>query len=101
VAKLGDTCGGTTLRQTTAAVKLYALALGAWRTSRQDIESDVKVAMVLAESEQEARLKGKQIALQTFPDSEEWFDWRVDAIEIPQAMRIDGYRLTWQIEENN
>ena len=80
-------------------MKLYAVALAAWRTSHQDIELANGIAIVLAESASQARLKGKQAAIEMFPPSIEWYDHRSEVIEIEQYMTLDTYRLTWHIEK--
>ena len=74
-------------------MKLFAVSLAAWRTSRQDIELANSIVVVLAESASQARVKSQQAALEMFPPTVEWYDHCSEVIEIEQGMTLDSYRL--------
>lgn len=81
-------------------MKLYTLALAAWRIKADDqIDLRIQNMVGLMVGELELEQEGLRLARQLFPESEGWREHYVIPTEIPQGMQIGSFRLAWQTEE--
>jgi hypothetical protein len=80
-------------------MKFYAMVMSAWRGTDNKPQIYLTPGIVLATGDDDARRRGFVAAREAFPETEGWTGHQIGATEIPTPLELEGYCLTWQIEE--
>lgn len=80
-------------------MNLYTMVLSAWTDTESGKRLRLKPGLVLATDEDDAHRRGHAAAIVAFPELDGWFDHQAAVVCVPSPLDLEGYRLTWQIEE--